>query len=215
MLPDDITFLKPDASNPQKDVFAGLPAPPLTVSPGVGQVQREGRYSWAYMLERPASADPSSVNLTVVVYSQRPLQSSGTLQPTDEIPYRWTGTSGAPIRGAQRETVLTLAYDPSATKPPIRRGTWILDATLERINVGPGLSFGWSHGEFYRVVGYTETTDTSTSNTFPAYELELDRPLKGSIDLQQTQLLTRIPQIIVMDNVVEVFPKGTGWPSPP
>src|SRR6202035_2655586 len=59
--------------------------------PTLGFVQREGKYSWAYMcreLSATSSIFPSPVELSVVVYNGRSLQlNNGTMQPSGENTY--------------------------------------------------------------------------------------------------------------------------------
>jgi hypothetical protein len=141
-------------------------------------VDRVGRYSWAYLLRRPNVNDPSVVDVTVVVYSGRLFQ-----LPLREIVYQ-------PVTFDPATTVVRVKWDPAAQdRPPIRKGVWVLDATM------PPQGGTDPHGFFYRVVG---VTDEATNCVL----LELaTRPRKGT-----TQGV-----LIVMENVVEVFEKGSGW----
>jgi hypothetical protein len=145
-------------------------------------IQRQGLYSWAYLLKRPRARDWNVANLWVVVYKGRGLQlTNGGLTPLEEqvIP-------GVRARDSKTLTVT------SAT-PPVRRGGWILDITQERDEISR-MRYGPIHGIFYRVVAVTRT---GTS-----YQLELQTPLRTG---------TSIDTILVMDNVVEVIEKGDGW----
>src|SRR5438876_5455314 len=123
-------------------------------SSNTGAVQRENRYTWAWLLRRPKFSDPTVVDVTVVVYSGRSSTSLG-------------------------ETAFVAAFDPtskfvditySGTKPSIRTGSWILDATMEyydiRVNplvnpVGAPVNVPDPHGFFYRVVGVTDVNSTT------------------------------------------------------
>ena len=156
-LPDDITF----ATNGQPDLTAN------------GSVQRGGRYTWAYLLHRlqPYSAS-SPVDLTVVVYAGRATQVPG-------------GENNFAAAGAQNDTLVTLSWAAAAPPPNIRRGSWILDTSVNAVN-------GSVHGDFYRVVTATQTGPTTMN-------LELQTPLAKA----------GLTQMTVMDNVVEVFSRGT------
>ena len=86
---------------------------------------------------------------------------------------------------------------PAGLPPTIRRGSWILDTsydddtTISASNPVPTFAV---HGDFYRVVSVS-TIDNSHVN------LELQDPISK---------MTGISAVTVMDNVVEVFKRGTG-----
>jgi hypothetical protein len=170
---DDITFAD-----------TGVPAMPA------GQVQREGRYSWAYLLRRPRASVASVVDLTVVVYSQRPLQlTTAAFQPVGETAYAAVGARGS--------KVVTLAVGAGQRQPDLRKGSWILDASVVPTPIGtPPVQSVTVHGFFYRVVGLTEVNPTTM-------ELELETSLKEALPQAGGR-------VVVMDNVAEVFDKGPG-----
>src|SRR5262249_31480564 len=63
---DDMNYINPsDAS-----LKYGTPTNDVLTVP----VERQGKYTWAYMLQRPRYLDPAVVDLTVVVYSSRSFQ---------------------------------------------------------------------------------------------------------------------------------------------
>ena len=175
---DDISFVKDG------------PSTGMSHLPGQ-QVQREGRYSWTYLLQRPRSSDPSVVNLTVVVYSGRGLQFN-----QGEIAY-------GPVAFDPTTNLVSVAWGPgqaSSEKPAIRTGSWILDATMvKEVPPGSGRFQPDPHGFFYRVVNVTEKPNQ--------LDLELQtNPRKGTINGT-----TPYGVLVVLDNVVEVFEKGPGW----
>ncbi len=143
------------------------------------QVQRDLRYSWAYMLRRPRYQVTSVVDLTVVVYSGRPLQLG-----VGETAY--TGVTFDPTLN-----YVTVTPAPGQDRPAVRNGSWILDATM----VDATGTIPDPHGFFYRVVNVTE-------NPGPTFTLELQTNPKKA---------TTVGQVVVLDNVVEVFEKGPGW----
>jgi hypothetical protein len=206
-LGDDIAFLQPDPANPQNDAFIGLPCPPPTPTGG-GVVTREGRYSWAYLLKRPRTAD-ASVDLTVVVYSQRPIQLGGSLVPQGETVYT-TPPNFLPANRAG-SVVVTLTWGPGQEKPAIRRNGWILDASREirtlTLPNGSTTLFGTAHGVFYRVLDVVEPGQVGVNSI----DVEIQGVLRHDIMPVNTGSFQCIPQIVVMENVVEVFEKGTGW----
>jgi prepilin-type N-terminal cleavage/methylation domain-containing protein len=81
-------------------------------------------------------------------------------------------------------TIVPVTWNPAAQeKPAIRRGGWICDATMQ-----PN-----PHGYFYRVVGVTETGPGSMDVEVQFYPKASANP----------------GVLLVLDNVVEVFDKGT------
>ncbi len=168
----------------------------VTGTTGAGPVLREGRYSWALMFKRPKLATQSVVDMTVVVYSGRPMQlSSGMAVQFGEGAYEGRD-------GVEGGNTVTTTWPAARERPNIKKGTWILDATWEQAGAGR-TRYGPVHGHFYRVVNYTETSTTSML-------LQLERPLKAPIQTSAPPD-QRTGRIIVMDNVVEVFEKGPGW----
>jgi len=79
----------------------------------------------------------------------------------------------------------------------MRKGMWILDATVLNGNLPE------PHGYFYRVVG---VTDNSSANT---YTLELQNNPKARTFDPATGRNYGV--LVVMEKVVEVFEKGSGW----
>jgi hypothetical protein len=185
---DDINFLKDGP-------YTGLACPPRELAPstpGVGLIQREGRYSWAYLLRRPRSSDKSVVDVTVVVYNGRP-----TILGQGENVY-------GPVTFDPNSNLVRVYFVAGQEKPAVRPGGWILDATLVKgafiavsraSNQAPD-----PHGFFYRVVNVTDGTD-------------LGRPYVG-LELQtKPKIGTSFGVLVVLDGVAEVFEKGPGWRS--
>ena len=136
---------------------------------------REPRYSWAYMLQRPAANNASVANLTVVVYNGRPLGSASIE----------TALGGPQAAAAAGQKFITFSGTPSIT-----RGSWLLDANVSTEKQPD------PHGFFYRVVDISNPTATTT-------QVELQTPLRVAINTTG--------QVILMNDVVEVFDRGTGW----
>ncbi|HXG09622.1 MAG TPA: prepilin-type N-terminal cleavage/methylation domain-containing protein [Gemmataceae bacterium] len=153
------------------------------------QVQRSNRYTWALMMRRPRAMDTSWVEMAVVVYSGRPLQ---VIQPEPT----YIGTNTDPIIFNPNSKEVTVAY--TGEKPPVRKGGWILDATVTTLGP-PGNRIAVPRGYFYRVVN---VTDTTTASGTPAVVLELETaPRVG----------TNNAVLVVMEHVIEVFDEGLGW----
>jgi hypothetical protein len=207
---DDITYIK-DGN------LQGLPCPPGS---GNGAVQRDGRYSWAFLVKRPRSVETKVVDLTVVVYAGRQTSvnlAAGTVLPLGETAYatptRPTGVpASAQYSNRTGKTVLSVTWPATQEKPAVRKGGWVLDASTEIVGANQN---GWAHGYFYRVVGLADTPT--------GMDLELQTPLREDVDTivpangEVFPLSTgnaprsRIGRIFVLDNVVEVFEKGAGW----
>jgi hypothetical protein len=100
---------------------------------GGNEIARQGWYSWAWMVRwlRPNDPNPRAraLEYSVVVYHNRPMTQSATLQPVGETPY------GAMFDPANRIVTVQGSV-------PVRKGSWILDAS-------PG------QGYFYRVESIT------------------------------------------------------------
>jgi Tfp pilus assembly protein PilV len=178
-LMDDMTFNF--AGTPDLDGDPSTPDSSLTSSQGV---RRAGRYSWAYMFRRSNNADRTAVDITTILYSGRSI----------DVPSLETAYLGA---GAIGNKGLTLYYNPSTqTKPALRRGAWVLDATLwdANGNVAP-------QGIFYRVVNVDDSVTGQIA-------LELQTPLLGGPS-QPLPLASGSPMrsIVVMERVIEVFTK--------
>jgi hypothetical protein len=91
------------------------------------------------------------------------------------------------------DTSLTLGW--SGTKPNIRTGGWILDTSYTTITDPSGRQYGTVAGWFYRVVGVRDINSS-------AIALQLQQPLRSPITT-----------LVILENVIEVFEKGTG-PNP-
>jgi Tfp pilus assembly protein PilV len=173
-LMDDMTF-----------DFNGTPKGSAT-TPNI-PVERQGRYSWAFMFRRGNNADRTAVDISTILYSGRSIDVAST-----ETAYVGT-VAFSTVAAGVTPTTKALALSYSSPKPAIRRGGWILDATLSDSSGNPDIQ-----GIFYRVVN----VDDSTPGVL---NLELQTPIVGKSNPSVTQTTQRI--IIVMDKVVEVFVK--------
>jgi len=173
-----------------------------TPSLSTGTVQRENRYTWAWLLRRPKANDGTVVDVSVVVYSGRGLTSLGEtpvlygldplLNPTQFVKFDTT------------QKFVDIAWPAGSTKPSIRTGSWILDGTMEFYNPVTMTNVPDPHGFFYRVVGVTDLTNNGM-------RLELQTYPKRSSFITVGPNVVPYGVLIVMENVVEVFEKGPGW----
>jgi Tfp pilus assembly protein PilV len=180
-LMDDMTF------NP-----SGFPAVTNNTSP----VERQGRYTWSYLFRRPNNADRTNVDISTVVYSGRSIDVA-----SPETALLGTAVFPSPAIVGKIATTKQVLL---TTRPNIRRGSWILDATMT--NAGGALD---PQGIFYRVVNI----DDSVAGT---WSLELQTPIVGKFQATTATVQTTQRAIVVMDNVVEVFTRTNVSPvSPP
>jgi hypothetical protein len=206
VLLDDLSFgrdgvLSGVSKNPDKTVAtATLPQPANPQgSPLAGTVQRDGRYSTAWMIRRSQVFLDTQAELTVIVYSGRSLGSSSgeTVIPGNFFQMQQNSTELIIDWGCQQLI--------QAGKPKIKKGTWILDATMVSANGQPE-----PHGYFYRVISVTELGGTLMS-------LELQQPAR--VNASQTfPFPNGSPNnpngmLIIMDNVSEVFERKTLSPN--
>jgi hypothetical protein len=152
-----------------------------------GNVQRDGRYTWCYMLQLPSTNTAAQdANLTVVVYDRRTVLLDSIANLATPQPPQGERSFMANFDGTTN--VVKLTWDPTLQDPPaVRRGSWILDASLV-----PNI-----HGFFYRVVGTSDPVAVSGSES--TMKVELQNNAQASVDKGVA---------VVMENVVEVFQRG-------
>jgi Prokaryotic N-terminal methylation motif len=153
-----------------------------------GVIPRGDRYTWAYLLHRsPPSSTGGAVDLQIVVYAGR-----STALPSAENTFAATNPTGiGPAATQQTQVILT---HPAGAPPTIRRGSWILDTSYDdQTTITPTFSV---HGDFYRVISVSTIDNTHVN-------LELQDPISKPSGMSA---------VTVMDNVVEVFKRGT-FPS--
>jgi prepilin-type N-terminal cleavage/methylation domain-containing protein len=149
---------------------------------------RNGLYSWAWLVRRPKRSDPTVVNLAVVVYSNRPLRLTQGLNPRENTYSATFDTVNNRVR------VTWTAGQPT---PEIRAGGWFLDATVE----AAGGVVSMPHGTFYRARDVVQPNIANTIDLIP------DTPLQDFLNNGT------VGNVILLDGVVEVFAKGSPWKS--
>lgn len=164
-------------------------------TPLAGSVQRDGRYNWAFMLRRPQINQPRQAELTIVVYSGRSVDT-----PFDENG-DWAEKAYPNAVFVQGSTEAVIDYG-AGPRPKIRRGTWILDATMSR-RLTNGQYQPEPHGYFYRVVDVNDETPGQL-------RLTLQQPARESTVLQNGQ---GYGLAVVMQYVAEVFERNTLSPT--
>jgi hypothetical protein len=157
-------------------------------------IERQGRYSWAYMFRRAHNADRTAVDMTTILYSGRSID-----VPSQETTYPGNGVPASLAVATNRNPKELLISYGSSPKPAIRRGSWVLDATLWNYDSNGKLTRPDPQGYFYRVVN----VDDSVAGVLA---LELQTPLLGG-PLPPKNGNTFNRAIVVMDKVIEVFTK--------
>lgn len=154
--------------------------PKVIVSPGGNIVEREVKFTWAYMLRRMQSESPALTEMSVVVYSHRPL---AIVIPSSEQIFVASGTSGT--------NSVTISYAPKSGQavPILKPGSWLLDCSKETTAQGIRNN-GPVHGKYYRVVAVNPVSGQ------PQVDCEL-----------QDVLSMDVSQVLVQENVAEVFTK--------
>lgn len=171
----------------------------LVVSP---YFERDIRYSWAFLCQRPVAGNTSMVNLTTLVFNRRPLSLGGNIGMPE---YVYGGAGNNTYFDLTRNVVSidfsATGFSPG-TLPPVRPGEWIMDASLDPTNNIP-------HAYFYRVVSITQIGATTV-------ELEVQTPFRGfplGTTLTNVAPWTNAPflnRLIVLEGLVEVFDRGPG-----
>jgi hypothetical protein len=150
-----------------------------------GEINREGDFSWAYLLRRPRVTVQSVVEMSIVVYNKRSLSLNPGLNPS-EFPFTAAFDNSA--------GTVTVSWNPATGQaaPLIRPNGWILDASI--VNGRP-------HGFFYRVTGVTDLGNNSLELQVAGNNPFKDFPKGGA----------GAGVVIIMEGVAEVIEVGTGW----
>jgi Prokaryotic N-terminal methylation motif len=162
---------------------------------------RQGRYSWAAVIQRPRNDQPHIANLTILVYDQRPLLP----QPQDE--YVTAPDLDSPV-GSRRVTV-TVPNRGELQPLLVRRGGWMIDGTIDPV-VYPNFNSGRRQFIPYRISGVTEVSTNSTPSPMApkgttTYELDLETPLTSALVQTITAATPHRSQIYFLGGLVEVF----------
>lgn len=196
MLPDDMEFTK---NGQATDTIA---------NGGPIAVQHFGRFKYAWMLQRDNNTFRNQVRVQVIVF-----YNLSTDLANNETVYLGN------VQRGSTEVLLTWAGE----KPRIRKGGWILDSgrnipmgdlngTFFPPNAAAAAPYpALLRGDWYRVIATTEVTNNVNNG---ALSLELQTPIRRATPGAATAV--EPVNIIVMDNVAEVFDRNLISPvSPP
>jgi hypothetical protein len=139
-------------------------------------IERQGRYTWAWMLQLPRTADPTTANMTVVVYDNR----NPDYPATDGEQVYTAGPNN--VNYTIGGTTLTFTYPAGGTPPNIRAGSWILNGTMRATvrtrlangTAGPPFNANIRVADFYRVTGI----EIDESSNPVVVRLDLQTPIK-------------------------------------
>jgi hypothetical protein len=150
-------------------------------------VNRPGTYSYACLVRRPRQGSRELTELTVIVYSQR------VIDVIDPEPTYFDNT-GMWKANTPRNQIL-VPYPPAGDKPPIRKGTWLIDVSFVAPNPLPpatATTGNTVNGFVYRAENVTETAT--------GLMVDLDREIKANIST-----------LAVLKNAIAVVERGTTW----
>jgi len=164
---------------------------PSTTPPNIpgSPIDRELRYNWLWVIQRPNNSIPSTANMTVVVFERRAFQFA---------PANAEAVFNPLINGAA--VGLTTVSFPPGTDLGVQKGGWILDASITPSGV--------RNANFYRVV--------SVEDNSGSVDVELQTPIKpdtkgpGVFDIPPANANLRT--FIVVAGVSEVFERPTLTP---
>ncbi len=153
-----------DPSHPRYTPLLEFPLRLCSLPDGLGydeygcpNADREYRYNWLWVVQRPLNRNRFQADLTVVVFDRRP--------------YRYAPAGTETVYNAPNVTPLSttvILNGPTDLKP----GNWIMDATITNPATSGGLRI--RHANFYQVVSVTEFGSRTV--------LELQTPIKVRSD---------------------------------
>ncbi len=181
---DDLTF----DSNGVPTVSLANPNTAALQTTGLvtGPLNRQGYYTFAYLLRRLMTQQANTTQLTVIVYSNRAVQA-----PVAELTFALANA------GNVGDTSITLTWAAGQQSPDLRRGNWLLDNSYEnnplKTSAVTGKTVGYAHAQCYKVMdAIINSGTTMTVNIYP--------PLQDS----------QVTSMVVLDSATEVFDRGTG-----
>jgi hypothetical protein len=180
-----LTTLQDDMSfaKPNDGSIAAVNGEPTDSS---GQIDRGGRYNAAWLIQRPRNDVPAEANVTVLVYAGR--------SPTD-TPSAETAYQAVTQPGAKSIVVNTGA---GQAPPALRRGMYVGFSMLAQDPTNPTWVPYFSL-DFYRISGINNDNPN-------AMLLDVETPIKT---LGPATGGNYAGFIVVFDNLVEVFDRGT------
>jgi prepilin-type N-terminal cleavage/methylation domain-containing protein len=171
----------------QSNGIAGDPANP-------GGLTRQGRYSWAAIVQRPNNTVTDVVTLKVMVFDGRPPLLAS---PDDEVVIR-----GIAITPGVRSLTLSVPNRGADQTPLVRKGGWILDGTIDNAS-------GIRHANFYRIVGVTEEGPDPANPNNTRFALDLETEVRRTDGLPAPY----VASIYLFAGLAEVFERPALQPD--
>ena len=157
-------------------------------NPATGTVEREYRYNWLWVLQRPVWSDPNTATMTVVVFDKRTFQfvpDNAEFAYKDSVVF----TPGS-----------TAVQVPVVAGVGLAKGGWVMDGTVlpADLTASPPRPTAIRHAKFYRIAAVTE-------NTPGTFDVELDRPIRR-VDGRSDPVTDQYTgTLVVLAGVSEVF----------
>ena len=157
-----------------------------------GQLVRQGRYTWAAMLQKPL-VDADTCELKVLVFDRRiPLlnDTRNELVSGSANDFMAVNILDSPVFRSGIDRTIKISGLPASEVPILRRGGWIMDGTVDP-GAGPGAI---RQAEFYRI---TAIESPSPNN----FVVDLETPIvrTGSSSGDYT------PTFYILGGLAEVF----------
>jgi hypothetical protein len=149
--------------------------------PPAGAFIRSYGYSWAYLCKMPR-AFSGVVEMSVIVYRGRPLDSDATLRET-----AYSATFDT------TNNTIIVTWPAGQASPELTRDNWVLDATMSQ-TLANGSVVADPRGYFYRVLSTDQLSATSMA-------IEVQQPLRSPAGASPGVL-------VIMDGVIGVFERG-------
>ena len=167
---------------------------------GGSSIERELRYNWLWVLQRPDNTVRNVASMTVVVFDKRAYQyaPSGA-----ESSYTWDGTPSPSAANLVSFVPLTtsISIPKSMGVPQIPKGGWVMDGS----NVP---AQGIRHAIFYRVVSVTDNPNNPSLGV-PTTDIELQTPIRR-LDGSTNQYFGTL---VYLASVSEVFERPNLTPN--
>ncbi|MFO0846971.1 MAG: hypothetical protein U0871_00220 [Gemmataceae bacterium] len=178
-------------------------------APNPSLLGRQGRYTWAAMLQRPNNNKATTAKFWVLVFDGRP---SSAIPTREEVVLANTFVnSGSGVGQGTASLTLAVPSRGPDQSPLVRRGGWVMLA-----NINPNPASKERAVSFHRVVGLAEGDATQMPVYFGAtgpqvdvvpYQLDLDPPVPQETAGANTQ-------VYLFGGLSEVFARPDLTPDP-
>lgn len=194
------------------------------LNPAAPLVERDRRYSFLYVWRRPRISEPTVAELSIVIFDGRKLAGGGLASTLPgEVPLygvlnQASGKRLPVFDPVSRPTTAVIVVTSPSQMPPVRRGYWILDASVvarpfpldanSSFELPPpynpaigdfrGYPPPYFNGFFYQIVDVAEPTGPNANNEWEV-KLELDRPVRNPGFVG-----------VMIANIVDVIEKSDG-----